>query len=126
MVKHGKKQTLFQRLLNKNKFMENLINKKILSHEEMVKLNEDDIKDYLSQVNNWEFLESNKITKEFKFKDFVKAMEFVNKIAVVAEEEGHHPDIAIHYNKVEITLWSHFINGLSINDFIIAAKINNI
>lgn len=100
--------------------------RKILSHEEMKKLSEEEIKNYLSQLNNWEFLESQKITKEFKFEDFVKAMEFVNKIADVAEKEGHHPDIAIHYNKVEITLWTHFISGLSENDFIMAAKIDTI
>lgn len=121
--------------------MTDLINKKCVPHEKMVKLGEEEIKDYLSQVKGWEFLESNppsdpkgtpasarqsKIVKEFKFEDFVKAMEFVNKIAIIAEEEGHHPDIAIYYNKVEITLWTHFINGLSENDFIIAAKIDNI
>ena len=106
--------------------MTNLINRKILSHEDMRKLTEEEIKNYLSQLNNWEFLETQKIIKEFKFDDFVKAMEFVNKIADVAEKEGHHPDMAIHYNKVEITLWTHFINGLSENDFIIAAKIDAI
>jgi len=106
--------------------MTNLINRKILSHEDMRKLTEEEIKNYLSQLNNWEFLETQKIIKEFKFEDFVKAMEFVNKIADVAEKEGHHPDMAIHYNKVEITLWTHFINGLSENDFIIAAKIDAI
>ena len=108
--------------------MEDLINKKILSHEEMVQLTQEETKDYFSQLKNWEYQRgpTSLIRKEFKFEDFVKAMEFVNKIAVGAEKEGHHPDIAVHYNKVEITLWSHFINGLSINDFIIAAKIDNI
>lgn len=106
--------------------MSNLIDRKIVPHEKMVALNQAEIKDYLSQLKNWEFLETNKITKEFKFNDFVKAIEFVNKIAVIAEEEGHHPDIAIYYNKVEITLWTHFVNGLSENDFIMAAKIEQI
>ncbi len=107
--------------------MEDLKNKKCVPHEKMVVLNQEEIKDYLSQLKDgWEFLETNKITKEFKFEDFVKAMDFVNKIAVIAEEEGHHPDIAIYYNKVEITLWTHFIKGLSENDFIIAAKIDNV
>src|SRR3989338_9619846 len=106
--------------------MTNLINRKILSHEDMRKLTEEEIKNYLSQLNNWEFLETQKIIKEFKFEDFVKAMEFVNKIAVLAEEEGHHPDIAINYSKVEITLSTHFVKGLSENDFILAAKIDNI
>ena len=107
--------------------MEDLINKKCVPHKKMVALKQEEIKDYLSQLKEgWEFLEFNKITKEFKFEDFAKAMEFVNKVAVLAEKEGHHPDIEIHYNKVNIILWTHFINGLSINDFIIAAKIDNI
>lgn len=117
--------------------MTNLINKKCVPHEKMVKLSEEEIKDYLSQLKNWEVIENPpshkasegrfaKIKKIFKLADFKEAIEFVNKIAVIAEEEGHHPDIAIYYNKVEITLWTHFVNGLSENDFIIAAKIDNI
>jgi len=107
--------------------MTDLINKKCVSHEKMVKLSEEEVKNYLPQLKmGWEFLETQKIVKEFKFEDFVKAMEFVNKIAVLAEEEGHHPDIAINYSKVEITLWTHFVSGLSENDFILAAKIDNL
>ncbi len=115
--------------------MSDLINKKCVPHEKLVLLGELEIKNYLSKLKegwlvspkpNGESGEFLSIKKEFKFEDFVRAMEFVNKIAVIAEEEGHHPDIAIHYNKVDITLWTHFINGLSINDFIIAAKIDNI
>ena len=107
--------------------MENLLNKKCLPHDKLVLLGEHEIKGYLSELKErWEFLETQKIVKEFKFEDFVKAMEFVNKIAVLAEEEGHHPDIAINYSKVEITLWTHFVSGLSENDFIMAAKIDNI
>lgn len=68
----------------------------------------------------------NKITRLFTFKDFIDAMQFVNSIAAIAEENNHHPDIAIFYNKVTLTLWTHAINGLSLNDFIIAAKIDKI
>ena len=93
----------------------------------MTALTPEEIKNLLSKLKEgWEFIESQKITKQFEFEDFVKAMEFVNKVAEVAEKEGHHPDINIHYNQVEITLWSHYINGLSLNDFIIAAKIDQI
>ena len=53
-------------------------------------------------------------------------MRFVNAVATIAEAEGHHPDIAIHYNKVGITLWTHAIGGLSENDFILAAKIERL
>lgn len=67
-----------------------------------------------------------KIKKKFKFKDFVAAMAFVNKIARIAEEEGHHPDIKISYNKVKIDLTTHAIGGLSVNDFILASKIEKL
>ncbi len=107
--------------------MADLISQKILSHDQMTAVAPDEIKGFLGALKEgWEFLETQKITKEFKFDNFIKAMEFVNKVAQIAEKEGHHPDIAIHYNKLEITLWSHYINGLSLNDFIIAAKIDSI
>jgi len=66
------------------------------------------------------------IARTFEFKDFVEAMVFVNKVADVAEKEGHHPDISIHWNKVTIDLWTHAIGGLSTNDFIVAAKVNQL
>ncbi|MDP3963303.1 MAG: 4a-hydroxytetrahydrobiopterin dehydratase [bacterium] len=65
-----------------------------------------------------------KIRKQFQFKDFNATMEFVNKIASIAEREGHHPDIHIWYSKVLLVLWTHAVKGLSENDFIMAAKID--
>ena len=88
-------------------------------------LSEDDIKKNLEQIPNWK-LNGKKIENEFVFKDFKEAMKFVNNIADLAEEEGHHPDIHIHWNKVLLELWTHSMNGLSENDFIMAAKINNL
>lgn len=67
-----------------------------------------------------------KIKREFKFKDFKEAMTFINKIAAIAEEEQHHPDIYIFYNRTQIELWTHAIGGLSENDFIMAAKIEQL
>jgi len=67
-----------------------------------------------------------KIKHEFKFKNFKQAMEFVNKIAEIAEAEGHHPDIYIYYNRVVIELTTHNIGGLSENDYILAAKVENL
>ena len=64
------------------------------------------------------------ISRKFTFKDFAEAMVFVNKVAVIAEEEGHHPIIAVNWNKVGLDLFTHAIGGLSTNDFIVAAKIN--
>lgn len=68
-----------------------------------------------------------KISREFVFKDFVEGVIFVNEIAHLAEEEGHHPDLKLHaYKKVLVELYTHAIGGLSENDFILAAKINEI
>jgi len=64
--------------------------------------------------------------REFEFVDFLGAMQFVNRVAEVAEAEGHHPEITIHWNKVELVLWTHSIGGLHENDFIVAAKIDRL
>ena len=79
---------------------------------------------YMHMVTGWELSEDGKnITKTFKFKDFIGAINFVNKISEIAESEGHHPDINVRYNKVKLILSTHAIGGLSENDFILAAKI---
>ena len=81
---------------------------------------------YLKHVNNWSLVEST-IEREFKFKNFKQALDFVNKVGEIAESEGHHPDIYLHgWNKVKLILSTHAIKGLSENDFIIAAKIDKI
>ncbi len=67
---------------------------------------------------------THKLRRQFSFKDFKEAIRFVNKLAEVAEAEGHHPDIYIFYNKVQIDLFTHAVGGLSENDFIMAAKID--
>lgn len=79
---------------------------------------------YLGDVLGWQLIDDKKIVKVFMFHYFTEAMEFVNKVATLAESEGHHPNIAINYNKVILTLYTHAINGLHENDFILAAKIN--
>jgi 4a-hydroxytetrahydrobiopterin dehydratase len=88
-------------------------------------LNEEEINKLLKQIPTWT-LKDGHLYKKFKFKNFVEAMKFVNSIAEIAEQEGHHPDFCMHYNKVEVELWTHAINGLSENDFIVAAKIDEI
>jgi 4a-hydroxytetrahydrobiopterin dehydratase len=88
-------------------------------------LEEEKVNELLKEIPAWQ-LKNGHLYRKFKFKDFVEAMNFVNKIAEIAENEGHHPDFAVHYNKVEIELWTHAINGLSENDFIVAAKIDKL
>lgn len=81
--------------------------------------------EYLTQVDGWTLSEDNKkISKEFKFKDFIGAINFVERVADVAEMDDHHPDIHVYYNKVVLDLWTHAINGLSENDFIVAVKVD--
>lgn len=105
-----------------------LINKKCVSCKGGTPpLSEEKVKEYLVQLkSDWEVLESQKLRKEFKFKDFPEAIDFVNKVAKIAESEDHHPDIHISYRKVVIELWTHAVGGLSENDFILAAKIENL
>lgn len=92
-----------------------------------------DLELLLKSVQDWKLIgntlrstqgEQARISKEFKFKNFVEAMKFVNQVADIAEGEGHHPDISIFYNRVRFELTTHAIGGLSQNDFILAAKID--
>ena len=89
----------------------------------------DEARKLQQQVEGWELVTANgryALEKEFKFKDFAEAMKFVNKVAGLAENEGHHPDITINWNKVVLQLSTHAIKGLSENDFIMAAKIDKL
>ncbi|MSQ45563.1 MAG: 4a-hydroxytetrahydrobiopterin dehydratase [Ignavibacteria bacterium] len=82
--------------------------------------------EFLNSVKGWK-LAGKKIEKEFTFKDFLANVDFVNKVATISEAEGHHPDILIYsWNKLRITIWTHSIGGLSENDFILAAKIDEL
>jgi|tagenome__1003787_1003787.scaffolds.fasta_scaffold18678649_1 4a-hydroxytetrahydrobiopterin dehydratase len=66
------------------------------------------------------------IAKRFEFADFLGAIAFVDKMAALAEQEGHHPDFCVHYSHVDVTLWTHAARGLSENDFILASKLDAI
>ena len=89
------------------------------------KFDEKKISKYLSKLDNWSVNEEQKmIFKKFKFKTFNGALNFTNQVGHLAEEEGHHPDISLGWGYALIMLHTHSINGLSINDFILAAKID--
>lgn len=79
-----------------------------------------------SLSNDWKVVDLHHIEREFRFADFKQALDYTVKIGAVAELEGHHPDIELSWGKVKITLWTHKIKGLSLNDFILAAKIDTI
>jgi 4a-hydroxytetrahydrobiopterin dehydratase len=90
-----------------------------LSHDETIK--------FMSQVPEWMLsLDGLSISRSFKFSNYVNAIEFANKLTPIAEAEGHHPDLFIGWGKVVVTLTTHAIKGLSENDFILAAKIDEI
>lgn len=92
----------------------------------MTLLSKDEIKKKLSSLTGW-IQEGNQIVKLFQFKDFVSALEFVNKAGSKAEEMNHHPDIFIHsWNKVKITISTHSEGGITIKDFQLAEKIEGI
>ena len=74
----------------------------------------------------WMVIDGRRIEKEYDFHDFRQTLAFVNRVGALAEEEGHHPDIYLTYGKATITLWTHKIRGLHENDFIMAAKIDNL
>jgi len=76
----------------------------------------------LPEVPGWEEREG-RLHRRFTFRDFVTAMRFVNRMAEVAEAEGHHPDFTVHYRQVDVVIWTHAVGGISENDFILAAKV---
>jgi len=78
------------------------------------------------QLPNWQVIDEHHITRSFAFPDFKQALDFVNRVGAVAEEQGHHPDILLSWGKAEITLWTHKVNGLTESDFIMAAKIDTL
>lgn len=90
-------------------------------------LTQDEIQEYLENLKeNWQVKDNKYIEKLYKFKDFKEALDFTNKVGNLAEKEGHHPDIYLAWGKVIIKLWTHKIKGLHENDFIMAAKIDEL
>ena len=91
------------------------------------KFDEKQISDNLSKLNSWSVNDEQKmIYKKFNFKTFKQALNFTNKVGEIADLEGHHPDISLGWGYSLVMLHTHSIQGLSINDFIIAAKIDEI
>ena len=91
------------------------------------KIDPEKISNYLSQLNDWSINdEQEMIFKKFKFKNFKKALEFTNLIGNVAESEGHHPDISLGWGYTIVMLHTHAIKGLSVNDFVLALKIDEL
>ena len=111
--------------------MNDLSKKKCVACEgDMPAFDKSDIHKYLKKIDGWD-VKSNEdknfyLIKDFKFKNFEDSQNFVNKVGNLAEEENHHPDISFGWGYCKIKIFTHAINGLAENDFILAAKIDKI
>src|SRR5919204_3643634 len=88
-------------------------------------LTHEQIEPLLAQLEGWR-VEDKKLIKAFKLKNWVEAVDFVNRITPVAEAEGHHPDLYVRWGEVRVHLWTHKIDGLTESDFYMAAKIDRV
>jgi 4a-hydroxytetrahydrobiopterin dehydratase len=91
----------------------------------MASLNPEEAKSRLSAVPGWQ-IEGGELVKNFSFKDFVAALQFVNRVGEAAEKAGHHPDIDIRYNRVRLALVTHDAGGLTEKDFELASRANGL
>ena len=90
-------------------------------------LGSEQVGEFLREVPGWQVSEDHgTLSKEFRFSHFAETMRFVNQMADLAEEQGHHPDFCVHYDRLDVQLSTHAIRGLSENDFIMAARLNKL
>jgi 4a-hydroxytetrahydrobiopterin dehydratase len=90
---------------------------------------QEEIKQYMPQLPGWEITvvaDVNRLVRTFEFKNFEQALQFTNKVGAVAEQEQHHPAILTEWGKVTVSWWTHKISGLHVNDFIMAAKTDEV
>lgn len=80
----------------------------------------------LAELDNWQVVDERKLVKSFRFDNFARPMVLAARIAAIAEEQGHHPDLLIRWGELRVDLWTHKIDGLSESDFILAAKIDRL
>ena len=76
----------------------------------------------LAQLDAWQVVDNHHLSKRYALKNFVQALDLVNRIGAIAEEQNHHPDIFLAWGKVGVEIWTHTINGLTESDFVFAAK----
>ena len=110
---------------------DDLLNKKCVPCEGgAIPFDISEIHKYQKKVDGWDIVKNNEDTylleKNFRFEDFIKSQDFVNLVGKISEKEGHHPDIYFGWGYAKINITTHAIEGLSENDFILAAKIDQI
>ncbi len=86
----------------------------------------DQLGELAGEIPLWQVVEEHHLRREIKFRDFAEALEFVNRIGALAQEQGHHPDIFLSWGRVQIEIWTHKIDGLTESDFVLAAKIDTL
>ena len=79
---------------------------------------------YAEQLPDWKIVEEHHVSKSFLFRDFKAALDFVNRVGAIAEQQGHHPDLCLAWGKVDVQIYTHKIRGLTESDFVLAAKID--
>ena len=84
----------------------------------------EELDDLRRQIPGWEVVEEHHLRRRFRFKNFREALDFVNRVGELAEEQGHHPDVRFGWGYAEVTVYTHKIDGLTESDFILAAKIS--
>ena len=87
---------------------------------------EKEIKSLANKIKGWEIIENHHLSKTFLFPDFKSSLAFVDKVGRIAEAQNHHPNICFTWGKVDISIWTHEINGLSEDDFVLAGRIDNL
>ena len=92
-------------------------------HGATPRLDEKEIAELMAHLSGWSVADE-KLHKRFRFGDFAGAIGFVDRMAAIAESEGHHPNFCVEFGSVDVRIWTHAIAGLSENDFILAAKID--
>jgi 4a-hydroxytetrahydrobiopterin dehydratase len=80
------------------------------------------LRDLAKHLPEWKVVKQHHLTRSYEFADFRTALDYVNRLGAIAEEQGHHPDIFLAWGKVGVTTWTHKIDGLTESDFILAAK----
>lgn len=96
-------------------------------HGGMPTLSEADAAELLRELDaGWEVVEGHHLEKSFELPDFAAALDFVNRVGELAEAEGHHPDLHLSWGRVDVRIWTHAVDGLTENDFVLAAKIEEL
>lgn len=80
----------------------------------------------LKQIPNWDVESGHHLVRDYKFDDFLSALEFTNAAGRIAEEQGHHPEITVGFGHAKVAIWTHKIDGLTESDFILAAKLDRL